>query len=45
METTLYKKNAKGKVLIWTVSIKQSYSKAELEIKLANTMVKKSTKL
>jgi hypothetical protein len=41
METTLYKKNAKGKVLIWTVTIKQSYSKAELEIKTGEYYGKK----
>lgn len=41
METTLYKKNAKGKVLIWTIDILQSYDKAELEIKTGEYFGKK----
>lgn len=41
MENTLYKKNSKGKVLIWTINIVQSYSKAELEIKTGEYFGKK----
>lgn len=33
MTTTLYKKNSKKKILIWTISIKQSYNNVEIEIK------------
>ena len=41
METTLYKKNAKGKVLIWSINILGSYGKAELEIKTGEYFGKK----
>lgn len=33
METTLYKKNIKGKVLVWSIRLKQSYANVEIEIK------------